>query len=139
MGNWRRVQITGACAASEVSDLRDILALDFVDPHWGALHNGGVCGLPNWAAENINVVGNLGERDYSPEAVAQAAEDLSQVAPSLCLEIHCGGNYESDECVATVILRDELATVVGPKIPTVPALNEVAMRTNLFARLSKPQ
>ena len=65
MGDWKAVQIEGTCGTEDVNALRRYLGVGFEDERWGPLHNGGMAGLPNWAAEKISACGNLGERGFS--------------------------------------------------------------------------
>lgn len=114
MGNWRTVHIQGTCDAAEVPALRAAI-------RWGesmeGFHcltdTGGVMGLNGWAAETIDAQGNLAERGYSVQQVADTLATLSKVAPSLRVKVHCGGDYEDTKVVATITLADGLV-VVGP-------------------------
>lgn len=132
MGNWHRVKIEGTCGASDVNALRQHLFASFDDARWGCLHNGGICGLPNWAAENIDAVGNLGERDFTPDSVAEELFKIAQVAPSLAVTVHFGADNEGDACVKSIVLKGGAVTVEDPKIAEVPVLDGEAMRNNLM-------
>jgi hypothetical protein len=137
MGNWRRVEIIGTCSPADVEPLRRALTYDqnTLDG-FHCLVNGGLCGLPNWAAERIHAVGNLAERDYSPGDVAFQLIALGQVAPSLAVRVHCGADYEKEECIATVTLVAGTA-VVGPGLKaTIPTQDQETMRANVIAQLS---
>ena len=128
MGNWRTVHVTGTCAAAEVPTLRDALAAknsagDYVYDKWGPLAiSEGLCALGDWPAERISRTGNLFERDYSPEDVADHLRKVCHLAPSLSLKVECGGEWESEDIVAVVIceageVRVEPATGRLPLIP----------------------
>ncbi len=136
MGNWRVVQIEGSCETEDVDPLRRYLAVGFEDPRWGPLHCGGIAGLPNWASEEIDVCGNLGERDYTVEDVRDVLLKLSGIAPSLQAKIHCGGDYEDTGCVATVSLHDGHAVIGEPEIDTVGSPSPEQMRRQLMAQLT---
>lgn len=99
------------------------------------LMNGGICGLPNWAAEQIDVVGNLAERNYGPDAVAAALTTLKTVAPSLRVKVHCGGDYEDPDCVATVTLADT-ASVGPPEVTYVGAISHRQLLENTQAHIN---
>lgn len=139
MGNWRTVNITGTCSESEVGKLRNFLAADYGDPNWNCLMNGGLCGLGNWASTRISAIGNLGERDYSPEDVEDALGDIRQLAaPSLRCKVHCGSDYEDLNCVATVICDDRGVRVEKPEIREIMGIPESQVRANLAKELGVP-
>jgi hypothetical protein len=140
MGDWRRVQIVGTCGAQDVPKLRAHLAKDFTEDGWGCLHSGGICGLPNWGRENIDVIGNLGERDYTPQSVGEElARIVEAVAPSLNVRVYVGEEYEGDKCVATVSLGEDGAVVGPPEIENVPPISEDQLRASMMAQFSRPQ
>jgi hypothetical protein len=124
MGNWRRVQIVGTCDAKDVPSLREALTVGRNFENFLCLSStGGICGLPNWAAENIDVVGNLAERGYDEESVEEALVTLKVIAPSLAVRIHVGGENESADCIATVVLANgETRILPVPDIDSVPPL-----------------
>jgi len=124
--------MVGTCAKEDVPALRRHLDVDPVNPSWGPLHNGGVCGLPNWGLERIDVVGNLGERDLTEDDVVDALEEAAMVAPSLNVRVHMGGGYESAKCVSTVFLDDGEALVEPPGIEEIPEITEEQMTGNML-------
>lgn len=139
MGNWQRVKIIGTCAAAEVPalqqrlDLRDLRSnLDNFGP---LSHVGGLCGLPLWAAEQIEAVGNLAERDYDAEAVGRHLGTLAAVAPSLAVKVHVGGDYESATCVATVQLANGEVTVLPPEVATIEEIDQGQISQALLGAL----
>lgn len=139
MGNWRRVQIIGTCEPAEVPALRSVV----LDPYkyetgvkFHCLTNaGGICGLGDWPAANMDRLGNLAERDYGPEDVAEALQMLAKAAPSLALKVHVGSDNEADECIATVTLEDGATEIGEPEVETVPPLDEGRMHANLLRAL----
>lgn len=137
MGNWRTVQIVGTCAAAEVPALGRALnpGPDYRNFH--CLVNGGLFGLPNWAAEQISVIGNLAERGYDPDAVARTLTKLAAVAPSLAVKVHCGGDYEAAECVATVTLAGGVATMGPPEIAAIPDIDEDQVEAQMVHHLTR--
>lgn len=135
MGDWRRVQVIGSCAAEEVPALREALdpGLDYHNFH--CLVCGGIAGLPNWAGESINAVGNLAERNYDERAVAKTLEQLAKKAPSLAVKVHVGEAYEEDTCVATVVLEQGAVTINPPEIGAIPQQSDGQMESNFMNAL----
>lgn len=135
MGNWRRVQIIGSCALGDVSALIKALdpGKDYENFH--CLVNGGIAGLPQWASENIDAIGNLAERGYSVDDVAEQLEALAKVAPSLAVKVHCGGDYEVPDCVATVILDKGNAAVGDAEIEMIPETPKGQIESNFLQQL----
>lgn len=142
MGNWKRVLITGSIPAEEhgvigrwVNDNR------YGDGEFHPLCNTeGVCGLGDWPAESGNLsevraVGNLAERDYTAEEVANALEEIAGRVPKTELKIHVGADYEADECEATITLRGGKVTVGEPEITTIPEIDDDKLRRNLMLSL----
>ncbi len=128
MGNWRRAMIEGCCDPDEVDALAYRLAAPFGHDHFGPLSTTrSLCGLPPWAGGMIKAVGNLAERDYSEWDVADQLRHLAEVAPSLFVDVHLGGDWEAGECIATVTLRAGVAEVVEPAIETVPEIPQGQM------------
>lgn len=142
MGNWRRVMIEGSCEADEVASLRELIVVDLhdMDPEQPFLclsACGGLMGLPAWPAKEILAVGNMAERDYGPEDVAAALERCAEEAPSLEAVVHVGGDYESDECVATVRLEAGEATVGDPEREHLPEASQEQVAGNLLRSLRR--
>ena len=135
MGNWRRVQIVGHCSRNDIIALSKALdpGKDFENYH--CLVNGGLCGLPMWATESINAVGNLAERNYTPKDVAEQLKELALIAPSLSVKIHCGDNYESETCVSTVKLDDGKVEIMPPEIEKIPEIPEAQIAANFIEQL----
>lgn len=137
MGNWTRVQLTGTCDQSEVPTLRAALDPGKNYENFHPLVCGGVCGLPNWAAESINATGNLAERDYGVSDVERTLSELAIKCPSLAVKAHVGGDNESDECVGTVTLANGIATAGPAEIDSIPEINQADMRNNLLRQLMR--
>lgn len=134
MGIWNRAMIVGTCGEKDVGALSRALVYDRrTMAGFHCLCNGGICGLPNWAAENINAVGNLAERGYDANSVAETLEDLAKAAPSLSVKVHVGKDGEADECEATVTLSDGKAAVGPPEIATLDKISDAQMRRNFSA------
>lgn len=133
MGNWRTVNLRGTMAAGDVEK-----ANEFLDPgedyrNWTCLSfTTGLAGLGRWPAEVINANGNLSERDYSPEDVAETLRELVRVAPSLDLKVHCGGDYEATDYIATVTVAAGIVTLGEPEVSKVKSVDEDAVLGRLF-------
>jgi hypothetical protein len=145
MGNWRTVNIVGTMSAEHAARLRE--ALDYGDyTRMGKMPPGvdclafssvhpGLCGLGAWPAETMNRCGNLHERGYSVEDVAAALRVLVESAPSMLLKVHCGGEYESETCVATISVGEGLVVVGKPERETVDTPSDDQMLGNLYRNL----
>ena len=97
----------------------------------------GLCGINAWPAETMDVRGNLAERDYSVGDVAAALESLVRIAPSMLLKVHCGGEYESGECVATISVGEGLVVTGPPEREHLDAIPEGQMKVNLLRNLMR--
>lgn len=142
MGNWRTVMIEGTCPADELPALRD--SLDLTDifregVEWLPLCiSNGLAGLGNWPAETIRAGGNLFERDYAVEDVADHLRKLSEVAPGLRVKVHCGDDWESKDCIATVTLDENGVTQGPPEVAKVVGVSDDAMTGRLLGAMFKP-
>jgi len=146
MGNWRSVEISGSCPADQVQGLRvAATAPDWLEENTGnriehcLLESRSLCGLGAWTSEKIEANGNLYERDFSIANVADALRFLSAAAPELEMVVHCGGDWESRECVATVRLKDGVVHVGDPEILHVAKISEEAIQTNLLSQLREQE
>ena len=119
MGNWTTVHISGTCDKKDIPALKKEVNVgdDWKKFHCLCFTRVSICGLGNWVDENISALGNLAERDYGVNDVAEQLKKLVRVAPSLNLKIHVGGDYESLDCVATVNCIGGKITVDKPEIP----------------------
>lgn len=130
MGNWTTVKLEGSCSAEDLPALR--AAVNTGDD-WEAFHclcnTGGICGLGDWTGTEIDAVGNLAERDYDKDDVAEQLRELVKVAPSLKVDAHIGGDYESKECVATVICDGGRVTIEPPRIQEIPEISQAQMQS----------
>lgn len=118
MGNWRTVNMTGTVNADDVPALR--ARLTYGDGAWdnfGPLsfdpRTPGLCGLGDWVRPQVAAAGNLAERDCDVADVATVLAELAGLAPSLRLKVHCGGDWESTVCVATITVAGG-GVAVGP-------------------------
>jgi hypothetical protein len=125
VGNWRTVNITGTIAEAEIPALRGRLGYShrrgwLSEQNFGPLSfdtdQPSLCGLNDWVRPKVSAIGNLAERDYAPRDVRDELEELLEIAPSMMLVIHCGGDWESDECVATIRTGEGLAVLLPPEV-----------------------
>jgi hypothetical protein len=144
MGNWRTVNVIGTIAPEHVGPLHDWLGYshDLDDPAMGRFgplsfnrRSPSLCGLNAWPAERVSACGNLAERDYSVEDVAGELRRLVHVAPSMLLKVHCGGEYESGDCVATISVGEGVVAVGEPEQAKVTGPSEGQMMGNLLQNL----
>jgi hypothetical protein len=150
MGNWRTVNITGTMTEEDAGVLGAWLGYTIASPvsgtscfdHFGPLsfsrEKPSLCGLNNWVAPVVFACGNLAERDYTPEDVAEELRRLLAVAPSMRLKVHCGGDHESDTCVATVTVADGQVVTGPPEVERVAAVSEDQAVGNLLRAIARP-
>ncbi len=138
MGNWTTVNIEGSCPANEVDALRDYVNAynngDYSRIH--CLSNGsGLYGLGDWANEGISVTGNLFERGFGKDDVAETLKTIGELCPNADIKVHVGGDYESLECVATVHLNKGRVNILDPERKTLAPLDQSKIAGNLMRAL----
>ena len=86
-------------------------------PAWGFAINFSLCGLNQWVKESGDIIGigNLSERDCEIEDIEMGLEYLTNKYPSIELTLHAGGNYESQDCVATFEVHDGIVEKKEPQ------------------------
>jgi len=131
MGNWRTVNVVGSVAPAEVPALRARLTYDMHGDDWGGFGplsfdpaTPGLCALGDWVRPVVSACGNLAERDYSVADVAEVLAELAQLAPSLRLKVHCGDDFESTACVATITVGGGGVAVGPPEVAEVRPAGE---------------
>jgi hypothetical protein len=140
MGNWRSVKIVGSCDASEVRKLKDFINCsnyDDFDNFCPLSFTGGLVGLPLWPAKHIDATGNLAERGYDEDSVAECLNLLAKIAPSLKLKVHMGGDDEDKKCVATVVLENGKVEIDEPQIDKIGEVSKSQATNNLMAQLQR--
>jgi hypothetical protein len=146
VGNWRTVNVVGTMSEADAATLRDLLDygpdyMNRVDSRYACLafssHSPGLCGLGGWPAATMDRSGNLAERDYSVEDVAEALRALVQAAPSMLLKVHCGGEYESEDCIATISVGEGLVRTGKPEVEKIAGPSEAQMMGNLMTNLMR--
>lgn len=145
MGNWRTVTLVGTVDAAEVAPLIDHLTYSYDEPggfdNFGPLSfnsdQPGLAGLGCWVQPAVAASGNLAERDYDPESVAETLRELMEIAPSLELKVHCGGDWESEQCIATITAHAGQVTVGPPEVATVSGATQEDMMSRLMQNLRR--
>lgn len=132
--------------AQDAEALREYLGYSFRarnDPareHFGPLsycrEQPSLCGLNDWPAPVVNRAGNLAERDYDVDDVAEELRKLVAVAPSMLLTVHCGGERESTDCIATIRGGEGLVVVGKPEVKTIKAMGDGQATLNMLRALS---
>jgi hypothetical protein len=137
MGNWRTVNIIGTVAKTEVDKLKEACTYnraDYSNFHCLSMSDG-LCGLGNWVNTIINARGNLAERNYTVNSIAQQLRQFVKVAPSLKIKVHCGGDYESEEVVATITVENGKVIVGSPEIACLMGASEDEITGRLLKQL----
>lgn len=150
MGNWRTVNMTGTMTEQDAAALREYLGYRSyrsgdrtTDPafqRFGPLSfcrdQPSICGVNAWPAAAVMRSGNLAERDYDVEDIAAHLRELVIVAPSMLLAVHCGGEYESLDCVATIRVGEGMVAVGKPEVEKLAEIGEDQQLGNLFRALT---
>lgn len=136
MGNWTTVHISGMCDKKDLPALKKAIdkGNDYENFHC-LCNTGGLCGIGDWVNEDISVVGNLAERDYGQDDIKDKLQDLAKIAPSLTLKVHVGGDYESLDCVATVVCAEGEVNINSPEINKLPSIPQGQIHGNLMMAL----
>jgi hypothetical protein len=136
MGNWRTVNLVGTLSTEDAKKVHDYLELNYQHNDWNCLHNGGIYGLPNWGETIIDCVGNLAERNYDAEDILEELEKIAIFAPSLSIIVHCGGNYESNECVSSIVFNQGKGEIVEPLIDKIGEIPSSQIGDNFKKQLN---
>lgn len=149
MGNWRTVNMTGSMSERDAQALREYLGYrsyrfrDREDPALARFGPLSFCrdqpslyGINDWPAAQVSAIGNLAERDYSPQDVAEHLRELLDVAGSMMMTVHCGGDYESTQCVATIRTGKGLVVISDPEVERVEPVSDWQALANLARALS---
>ena len=134
MGNWRTVQIVGRCNNDDAWKLKKA-----INPSKGfhcLMNGGGICGLGDWVQEKIYAIGNLAERDYTVDDVADQLRKLAKIAPFLDIRVHCGGENENKRCVSTIKVVHGHVVIQKPRIKTLPEIPRGQLEMNLMRALT---
>lgn len=129
MGNWRTVHIHGTVSGMKVPALREALTPPSTgkwteqDDALYCLHiNSGVFRLGNWIPDDglVNVVGNLSERDLGVGDVYDACCQIVNIDPAACFVIDIGDDFESSECIASIVVTNGQARIVSAIVEELP-------------------
>jgi len=124
MGDWMTVTIEGHIDPADVPAAQQFIETgdDWDRFHCLSYFGPSLAGLGRWIPDgggDIRVVGNLSERNYGDEDVAETLTALVAVAPSLTLKVHCGGPYEDKTCTATVTAHCGVVELGPPEVESV--------------------
>jgi hypothetical protein len=124
MGDWMSVSVAGSIDPAEAPAAAAFIDIDgdFKKFHCMCFYGPSLSGLGRWIPQQggqIEAVGNLSERNYGAEDVAEVLRQLVAIAPSLSVKVHCGGEYEDKTCTATVTAHEGQVTVGPPEVETV--------------------
>ena len=154
MGNWMTVNLVGTMSAQDAEAVREYLGYPDIsryrpgsgiaaDPAWNHFGPLSFCrdrpslgGIGDWPAPVMNRAGNLAERGYTVQDVAETLRELLPLAGSMLLKVHCGGDYESLECVATVSVGEGLVAVGKPEVERIEPMGEAQATLNVLRALS---
>ena len=142
MGNWRTVNIIGTVDKKEVKALRRACLYEFEKDDTIDYHplcytkESSLFGLHNWISEKIMARGNLAERNYSVRDVADTLKELVRVAPSLTLKVHCGADWEEEECIATITVKKGRVTIGKPEVEFVKGLSDDEVSGRLYKTIT---
>lgn len=153
MGNWRTVNIVGTMTPQDADALRTHLGYSGYwhrnrteDPAWkrfGPLSfcrdQPSLCGVNDWPAPVMDRAGNLAERDYSVQDVAETLRELLAVAPSMALKVHCGGEWESALCVATVGVGGGAVMVGAAEVERLRSMSDEQVELNFLRAMQPPR
>lgn len=146
MGNWRTVNMTGTIDPADIPALRVRLVYDMRSGDWegfGPLsfdpQTPSLAGLGDWVRPQVFAAGNLAERDYDVADVAELLAELAGLAPSLRLKVHCGGDWESTECVATITVRGGGVAVGPAEVLQVAPVTDEQAHGRLLTHLTRPR
>lgn len=139
MGNWRTVNLRGSIAPRDVAIVRRTITPEDDWSNFGPLSlTGGMASLGDWVGEEVHADGNLAERDYTVGDVACALREILGEAPSIRLKVHCGGDHESADCVATITVDESGVSVGPPEREHVATVPDDVLRGRLFKALGAP-
>lgn len=142
------INLVGTMTGQDTAKLHNYLGYSHEpgDPGWerfGPLsfnrRQPSLCGINAWPSPTMDAVGNLAERGYDVEDVANHLRELVQIAGSMLLKVHCGGDYESLDCIATVSVGEGVVAVGKPEIEQLKPLSDAQAELNLIRALTAPR
>ena len=146
MGNWMTVNMSGTMTEQDAAALREYLGYSFQvrgDPAMGRFgplsfnrEQPSICGLNDWPAPEVARAGNLAERGFDVADVAEELRTLVTVAGSMMLTVHCGGDNESLDCVATIRVSEGLVSAGKPEVERLEEIGDTQALANMLRALS---
>lgn len=141
MGNWRSVNIVGTIPEEHIEPMTEYFTLgDYKDGGWDRFNPlsimRSIFGLPDWVQEEVKAIGNLSERDYSVESIAEVLKLIAKKWPGCKLKVHCGGDYEDKTCIATIALEDDKVETRYPEVKMIDELSKEDIMDNLISSLT---
>lgn len=141
MGNWTTVNIIGTCPADELPKLHQFVNAYKDNDNWDMFHclcnTGGLAGLGDWTGTTINAKGNLAERDYSYDSVAEELQKIGQMCPTADIKVHVGGDHETLTCIKTVHLQNGTVEIKEPEIHQLEDMSHEQFRANFFKAIMR--
>lgn len=146
MGNWRTVNMYGHMSQDEAGDIRNFLkgALFYDDmqaPYSLSAFrmNESLCGIGEWVSPlgEIEVCGNLSERDYDNDDIEEALKFLSAKYKSLSLTLHSGSDYEDLTCSATFHVESGEVRRCAPEVKRIMGISTELMRARMLSMVGR--
>lgn len=120
MGNWRTVDMTGRINREDVEDICSFLSEETVPDEalCLAISFPSMCGIDKWIEDtgDIDICGNLYERDFDNDDIEKALNILAERYKSLTLTLHSGSDWESRVCSATFHVKDGVVKKCYPEV-----------------------
>ena len=127
VNNKRTVWLIGTVSAGDLPKLQGFVRTgrDYQGFHALCHYGPSLDGLNDWPAQVMDVVGNLPGHGYTIDEIAEVLLWAAATAPTLCLKVHCGGDYEDREAVATITVADLDVTIGPPEVPRLRSTTDV--------------
>ena len=136
MGNWRTVNMMGAIPLRHIESMKEYFVCGDSYDNFNCLSiAGGLCGL-NWISPQVSAIGNLAERDYTPNDVVDILMLIAEKWPGVELKIHCGDDWEKLNCIATVILKDGKVKKLEPQVKEIMGIPHNQVAGNFISALT---
>lgn len=137
MENWRTVNIKGTIPTEHTTTMRQ-----YFDTSFDRFENfnclsitNGLCSLGNWIRPNVNVIGNLSERDYDINDIVEVLEMIAKKWKGCQLTVHVGDEYESLKCASTIVLENNTVKVLAPQVKKLEKISEEEVQRKMLIGL----
>lgn len=147
MGNWRTIEIKGDVSIEEAQKMRKYLKVDkstyeslaSQDDIFYLQFSDGLCGLGEWISNDgsIESVGNVYERNCEVEDLLSEATTLAHNFPTLNILINIGDDYESLNCVGSIIVKNGSSILIDPIVKDLEAIPDEQIALNMLNILMK--